>query len=52
MGSADYFQGSLPNYPPVPASIRMLALGDRASVWSRLYCNGVVQLYYLQYQIQ
>jgi hypothetical protein len=51
IGTVDYFRGPGPFDPPRIATVRMVALGNFSSVWSRLYCAGPVQLYYMQYQI-
>jgi len=51
VGTVEYFRGPGPFDPPRISTLRMVALGDLSSVWSRLYCAGPVQLYYMQYQI-
>jgi hypothetical protein len=51
IGPVQHFMAHRSDFDSGTTSIRMLALGDGASVWSRLYCKGPVRLYYMQYQI-
>ena len=51
VGTVDYFRDPEPFDAPRISTLHMIALGDFLSVWSRLYCAGPVQIYYMQYQI-